>query len=53
MVDLSIADGNLVLHVRGADKLWAFKADGSCCLLDQRPRGLAHEHQEYCQEQCR
>ena len=25
MVDLSIADGNLILHVRGADKLWAFK----------------------------
>jgi hypothetical protein len=25
MVDLSIADGNLELHVRGADKLWAFK----------------------------
>ena len=25
MVDLSIADGNLTLHVRGADKLWAFK----------------------------
>jgi hypothetical protein len=26
MVDLSISDGNLVLHVRGADKLWAFKS---------------------------
>jgi hypothetical protein len=26
MVDLSVADGNLVLHVRGADKLWAFKS---------------------------
>jgi hypothetical protein len=25
-VDLSISDGNLVLHVRGADKLWAFKS---------------------------
>lgn len=25
MVDLSVADGNLILHVRGADKLWAFK----------------------------
>jgi hypothetical protein len=25
MVDLSISGGNLVLHVRGADKLWAFK----------------------------
>ncbi|HTZ83757.1 MAG TPA: hypothetical protein VMB66_11220 [Candidatus Acidoferrales bacterium] len=24
MVDLSIADGKLTLHVRGADKLWAF-----------------------------
>ena len=26
MVDLSISGGNLVLHVRGADKLWAFKS---------------------------
>ena len=26
MVDLSISVGNLVLHVRGADKLWAFKS---------------------------
>jgi hypothetical protein len=26
MVDLSIADGKLVLHVLGADKLWAFKS---------------------------
>ena len=26
MVDLSISEGNLVLHVRGADKLWAFKS---------------------------
>ena len=26
MVDLSIANGNLELHVRGADKLWAFKS---------------------------
>lgn len=26
MVDLSIANGHLVLHVRGADKLWAFKS---------------------------
>jgi hypothetical protein len=26
MVDLSISDGNLLLHVRGADKLWAFKS---------------------------
>jgi hypothetical protein len=25
MVDLSISGGKLVLHVRGADKLWAFK----------------------------
>ena len=25
-MDLSISDGNLVLHVRGADKLWAFKS---------------------------
>ena len=26
MVDLSISGGNLLLHVRGADKLWAFKS---------------------------
>ena len=26
MVELSIAEGKLVLHVRGADKLWAFKS---------------------------
>jgi hypothetical protein len=26
MVELAITDGNLVLHVKGADKLWAFKS---------------------------
>jgi len=26
MVDLSVSDGKLVLHVQGADKLWAFKS---------------------------
>jgi hypothetical protein len=26
MVDLSLSDGNLVLHVHGADKLWALKS---------------------------
>jgi hypothetical protein len=26
MVELSISGGNLVLHVRGADKLWALKS---------------------------
>lgn len=26
MVDLSIAEGKLTLHVRGADKFWAFKS---------------------------
>lgn len=26
MVDLEIAEGKLTLHVRGADKLWAFKS---------------------------
>jgi hypothetical protein len=26
VVDLSIAEGNLVLNVRGADKFWAFKS---------------------------
>ena len=26
MVDLSVADGKLMLHVRGADKLWALKS---------------------------
>jgi len=25
-VDLSIAEGKLTLHIRGADKLWAFKS---------------------------
>jgi hypothetical protein len=26
LVDLSVAEGRLTLHVRGADKLWAFKS---------------------------
>jgi len=26
MVDLSLADGHLTVHVRGADRLWAFKS---------------------------
>jgi hypothetical protein len=26
LVDFSIAEGKLMLHVRGADKLWAFKS---------------------------
>jgi hypothetical protein len=26
LVDLSVAEGKLMLHVRGADKLWAFKS---------------------------
>jgi hypothetical protein len=26
LVDLSIAEGKLTLHVRGVDKLWAFKS---------------------------
>ncbi len=26
MVEIAISEGNLVLHVRGADKLWAFKS---------------------------
>ncbi len=26
MVDLSVSDGRLIVHVRGADKLWAFKS---------------------------
>jgi hypothetical protein len=26
MVDLSVSDGSLVLHVRGADQLWALKS---------------------------
>lgn len=26
MVDLSVAEGKLALHVRGADQLWAFKS---------------------------
>jgi hypothetical protein len=26
MVEVTISEGNLVLHVRGADQLWAFKS---------------------------
>jgi hypothetical protein len=26
LVDLSVAEGKLTLHVRGSDKLWAFKS---------------------------
>lgn len=26
MVDLTVADGKLILHVRGADQLWALKS---------------------------
>jgi len=26
VVDLTVSDGKLILHVRGADKLWAFKS---------------------------
>ena len=26
MVDLSVAEGTLTLHIRGGDKLWAFKS---------------------------
>jgi hypothetical protein len=26
MVDLSVAEGKLILHVRGADRLWALKS---------------------------
>ena len=26
MVDITFYEGNLVLHVKGADKLWAFKS---------------------------
>jgi hypothetical protein len=26
MVDLSVSDGKLILHVRGADRLWALKS---------------------------
>jgi hypothetical protein len=26
MVDLTVADGKLILHVGGADKLWALKS---------------------------
>jgi hypothetical protein len=32
-VDLSIAEGKLVLHVQGADKLWAFKSSLEIPLL--------------------
>ena len=33
MVDLSIAEGSLKLHVRGADKLWALKSSLEIPLL--------------------
>ena len=33
MVDLSISGENLVVHVRGADKLWAFKGSLEIPLL--------------------
>ena len=26
MVDLAVAEGKLILHIRGADQLWAFKS---------------------------
>jgi hypothetical protein len=31
-VDLSVSGGNLLLHVRGADKLWAFNSSASPAL---------------------
>jgi hypothetical protein len=33
LVDLSVAEGNLSLHVRGADKLWAFQSSLEIPLL--------------------
>ena len=33
MVELSISDGNLELHVQGADKLWALKSSLAIPLL--------------------
>ena len=33
MVDLSVAEGKLALHVRGADKLWAFKSSSEIPLI--------------------
>ncbi len=45
MVDLSIAEGKLVLHVRGADKLWAFKStlEIVIALRDERYQALIVE----------
>jgi len=33
LVDLSIAEGKLTLHIRGADKLWAFKSSLEIALV--------------------
>lgn len=38
MVDLSVTEGKLTLHVRGADKLWAFKSS-----LEPEVLKTAHE----------
>jgi hypothetical protein len=50
LVDLSIADGKLTLHVRGTDKLWAFKSSLEVPLIHiadvrtdpEAARGLYH-----------
>ena len=34
MVDLKVADGKLILHVEGMDKLWAFKSNLEISLSD-------------------
>jgi len=41
MVDVTISEGNLVLHVRGADQLWAFK--GSLSVPLQHVAGIRHD----------
>ncbi len=54
MVDLSISAGNLILHVRGVDKLWAFKSSlahrgdqgrpGNSTWLVARAKNTRHQH---------
>jgi hypothetical protein len=43
MVELSIADGTLTLHVKGADRLWAFKSSLEIPLAHIRSVGSGAE----------
>jgi hypothetical protein len=46
MVDLSISGGNLVLHVRGADNLWALKSSLEIRGWASKPHLRAFLHHE-------